>query len=457
MGSNHNTYQHQPLDHTKRTIRVLQIQRGTRNAIHCTLKHIDLRDDQHVCLSYMWGAPDPTYTIYINSRPFRIRGGLNSFLTHAKRLKVKDWLRIDAICINQMNDDEKNHQVHLMADIYRSAKHVLIYPGEFSGIIGVASQIECLNQRKSFPLRDDERVYSLHDLYRFLPRSSRLEHFLNLPYWSRIWIIQEIFVAKEKFVISKVGLLRWEFVVSFVQGMRLGARHHLKRHGKRHANWRASGSFTNFLDNLQMGPEGIFELLGVFRESACADPRDSIYGLLGLIPVPDDFQVNYAVSLPVLALNVLRAFGSGARPEDLFNYIKTINESMHVHIAPVCTDCHPIPGTGIKHESTQLWQGFEGLRACYPAHENVEFVLLAEDLAAGLCTANESAKSHKEAGLLSIDDVCNLPPAQLYGSRCQRCSKVLFDERLIGDLNFDLLADNALGVRFSNVWRLFYP
>ena len=44
-------------------------------------------------------------------------------------------LWVDAICINQQDDNERNQQVALMGQIYSVAQHTVIYLGQSSPVI----------------------------------------------------------------------------------------------------------------------------------------------------------------------------------------------------------------------------------------------------------------------------------------------------------------------------------
>jgi hypothetical protein len=56
-------------------------------------------------------------SIRLNDTKYLVRNNLFEFFEHVE-LELDDYYWIDAICINQSNDQEKNHQVGMMKDIY---------------------------------------------------------------------------------------------------------------------------------------------------------------------------------------------------------------------------------------------------------------------------------------------------------------------------------------------------
>jgi len=121
-----NYHGYQPLDHSLRQIRLLQIWYavGTED-IHARLRHVSLdeKPDYHA-LSYYWGPPDKQKPIYIEGQEVLIRRSLHCFLSVLceKRQVLPVWL--DSICINQRDIAERNLQVSMMGDIYRGAQRV---------------------------------------------------------------------------------------------------------------------------------------------------------------------------------------------------------------------------------------------------------------------------------------------------------------------------------------------
>lgn len=149
------------------------------------------------CLSYTWGAPEITNTVLLNGRPMGVRRNLHEFLDMVvQRLSIDpSWLGagaiwIDALCINQNDDVEKSTHVQHMGSIYEHAEEVLIWLGNSSAIGGL---FEWLN--KSQRIRDKIALFVPQDRTPKRLRDALSELGVH-PYWTRAWILQEIYLAK---------------------------------------------------------------------------------------------------------------------------------------------------------------------------------------------------------------------------------------------------------------------
>ncbi|KAF5530785.1 cytochrome P450 monooxygenase [Fusarium mexicanum] len=116
-----------------RQIRLLDIC-STEPDIELRLEVADLDQALHFhALSYEWGDPKLTEAITVNGHSIQVTQNLANALRYApKHIEPTEGrLRIwaDAICINQKSDEEKNHQVPLMGDIYSMADVVLCWLG----------------------------------------------------------------------------------------------------------------------------------------------------------------------------------------------------------------------------------------------------------------------------------------------------------------------------------------
>jgi len=94
---------------------------------------VDLNDKpSFTALSYVWGCKtNPRHSIFCKSHDFdvKITEGCYEALWHIRKKFGAVTIWIDAICINQNDDEEKETQIAFMKDIYMSAKVVYVWLG----------------------------------------------------------------------------------------------------------------------------------------------------------------------------------------------------------------------------------------------------------------------------------------------------------------------------------------
>ena len=138
----HDGYRHIPLE-TSRSIRVLRIEPAPNfsDPIHCSIWQISIDTSSeppnaYTALSYVWGAPHGTEEIFCDNKTLLITPNCEAVLRALRGGPYASCLWIDALCINQKDDEEslaeKNHQVRLMGEVYRRAKLVLVWLGAVS-------------------------------------------------------------------------------------------------------------------------------------------------------------------------------------------------------------------------------------------------------------------------------------------------------------------------------------
>lgn len=124
---NGNLYQPLP---TGKSIRLLQLQPGPRDEpISCNLQPANFNDNlpAYEALSYVWGSSSDTRPIICNGREMAITRNLRNALQRLRRHDSTRLIWVDAICINQWNDEERGHQVRHMGSVYQRATRVLIW------------------------------------------------------------------------------------------------------------------------------------------------------------------------------------------------------------------------------------------------------------------------------------------------------------------------------------------
>ena len=192
-------YKFCPLPNPSTDIRILKLREGEpKTPLHCTLTTRPLKSKLHPtyeALSYHWGDGEPTEEIALNTREkdfpdlFMVRPNLASAL---KQLRYPDrprYLWIDAICINQDDNSERNVQVALMDGVYGGASEVCVWLGDADENSGLA-------------LSFISRVVILDDFDRLVADSrtphewAALSDLMKREWFSRRWVVQEIALAK---------------------------------------------------------------------------------------------------------------------------------------------------------------------------------------------------------------------------------------------------------------------
>ncbi len=117
-----NIYQYERLSRESQ-IRIFtlfpSISRGSK--LRGRLRVVDIDSDvQYDALSYVWGAYDSSGCVIIDGSACATKCPPSKvFSKHLRRRDKERSLWIDAVCIDQKHDAEKNQQVKMMGDIYR--------------------------------------------------------------------------------------------------------------------------------------------------------------------------------------------------------------------------------------------------------------------------------------------------------------------------------------------------
>ncbi|KAI1204607.1 heterokaryon incompatibility protein-domain-containing protein [Annulohypoxylon truncatum] len=314
MARSANTVDYEPLPADGSQIRLVTIHPGgKRKKIKCTVSNFPFPSDEthgpeYEALSYVWGDARTRTPITLNSRPFRVTTNLESAL-RALRLRDKERLVwIDALCINQTSTAERSQEVRRMSAIYSRAETVIVWLGRVKELSD-ADQV------------DDDRVEAklrglLDALADLRPQDTEAEAaaavldrtgdpiyalrllrtFFYRPWFNRIWVLQEITLAKTGTVVYGDMRIGWDRLVQAADALRrlqLGRYTHL---------WRLSGAAR--LDSVLRcrvrirGSDArgehpsrahveLNELLWQTRFHEWTEPRDRLFGILGLVKGDD--------------------------------------------------------------------------------------------------------------------------------------------------------------------------
>lgn len=223
-------------------------------------------------LSYTWadasGNRARSDTIFLGARwtPLAITANCAAALRQL-RSEGKAVVWVDAICIDQNDTTERSHQVGLMRDIYSRASSVFIFLGNDGHEPTLDGALMSRMSEKCF--------YGGPSVQLFWESSRDLEGLKALferPYWSRLWVIQEVLLSKQAVVVLNDK--------SVPLSTLLGNRPLDVKYGSYFPAWTQliGSSVRDYGD-----PVAVSELM--LKTSSChaSDARDRIFALLGLV------------------------------------------------------------------------------------------------------------------------------------------------------------------------------
>ncbi|KAK4167844.1 heterokaryon incompatibility protein-domain-containing protein [Cladorrhinum sp. PSN259] len=309
---------HEPLNRSSAEIRLLTLLPGDNSApLSCELRKCSLRAAiclRYDALSYAWGDKTNKRAIIVNGRIVLITTSLEAALRHLRYPFRRRTLWADAICINQNDALEKNHQVPMMGQIYFKASLVISWLGEstsdaktaFNFVYGLGPHkfgLPSLPRSKGFP-RFMHRFGDL-ETARLEEVSLGITDILCRPYWSRMWTYQEAFLAQPEATLRCGNLaMRHSDIIRATEFVSARVSWEYALYLRQSAVNKASQNSTTLLlrktpniltnklaaSSLRHQAPFLSEFLIGTSTRTCQDPRDRLYALYGLLP---DLQAEY--------------------------------------------------------------------------------------------------------------------------------------------------------------------
>lgn len=263
--------------------------------IKIDLEIVDLNDQlpnrpEYDAMSYVWGSPELSNTIYVGKgkETVKITANLDEAIRYMRYPDRPRTMWIDGLCIDQQNVEERGRQVAYMCYIFWGATRVIVWLGKaahdsdraMDTLRRVASQTASDKSTEGASGLDERQSEEFAPAVHL--QDAELLSILALlrrPWFERIWVRQEVAEAgEESLVACGTKTLSWMGVrramtsidIALASAIRLFSREFQNRFDAAH-------------HLIQCGVPALKFLRLYLCGAKCTDPRDRVYGLLGIL------------------------------------------------------------------------------------------------------------------------------------------------------------------------------
>ncbi|RYP12250.1 hypothetical protein DL765_007435 [Monosporascus sp. GIB2] len=358
-----------------RLLRILSSITGSSNDWSYELVHACLSSaPPFEAISYTWGSPETTHQILIDGLPFIVSEKVYRLLTAVGSLTRTGYVWIDSICINQTDAVEKSSQIMLMREVYSRASVVIAWLGEADESLAAAAREMVEEFAEQFKSGTGNAVeYYIRYAHSPDDRLPALQAFLNNPWFTRMWVIQEVAMSRELHVVYGREKMAWhslEAAMAFCAApwaaQMLATQHRRDIQAVSPSLIENALTLAEVRNTIPNEPGDFAKAVAfIFRAFGASDPRDKVYAILALTSAaehellkPDyrktveevyTFAATYIYLyspsnypfriLPDAGVGLRRNFGhlpswvpdwsAKARAGSVFEHFATFNASMH--------------------------------------------------------------------------------------------------------------------------------
>ncbi|KAK0616756.1 heterokaryon incompatibility protein-domain-containing protein [Immersiella caudata] len=311
------SYEYEPLPPD--TFRLLRLVYDSNSLSGCTISLVQAaytKPPKYFAVSYTWGDPHAwaSQTITVDGRSMAVATNVRRIINfhaplHKNKAKI---IWIDAVCINQRSTGEKTSQVRRMDEIYRNATGVTVWlddAGDSDNTSARKAHALCWRLFLCRTAADASAVcrgiamgFDRQLLLRDPQAWEALLVLLTRPWFLRVWVFQEVVLARRVRVVRGGEALPWYLIANAGEMC------------VRYSNFpvvgetlRRRGNFSNSSDWIEEPPElyhpalfeahrkreregkrgrsldGVTELLRMCRGFLATNPRDKVFALVGLV------------------------------------------------------------------------------------------------------------------------------------------------------------------------------
>lgn len=346
------------LDPGTREIRLMtSLKVDAKGRVECKLMTVPLRScPPFTALSYVWGDDADRVPIRVDGQTFQATKSLASALQYIPRHwkskfpgrdETELWVWADAVCINQRDPNERAHQVQLMKEIFSGAEVVMCWLSSasmpffddsydddrreyslrtaFETFELINQELRIVEEESGKPILEmdhsDERLIGWLGRWAELRDGSpdgewpywlnrkwyAVDYFFQLQYWSRVWILQEVALARDPLLFCKSSSLSFPDTFSRVMAwfdvLAYGklpdpsfiwpGRWHSFMNEDRLRYDLVSGHWQVWMSQHTKSDKksSWFTMFNSF-DLVASEPKDYVYGMLGLMGI--EIEVDYS-------------------------------------------------------------------------------------------------------------------------------------------------------------------
>ncbi|RSM03811.1 hypothetical protein CEP52_007197 [Fusarium oligoseptatum] len=289
-------------------------------------------------LSYVWGSPEKTQSIFTPTGCVPVTENLHAALSRLRDGSLPRIVWADAVCINQDDMEERDRQVKAMAKIYAKASRVIVWLEETpaGGHGDAPSDGDLALEEIRRAAAGSGSVQSSAN------RSSHkaVLHLLQRSWFRRIWVLQEVAAARHVLIMCHSTEIEGHAFCSGLKHLDLSEAPAVQSRIKsavyliKDAVFRPKAVVSSS-DRFSLGIASLGELVDMYHNREATDRRDKVYALLGMssdVTIRADLMPDYKASWKDLFYRLVRSLvGEVASVETWDNKeIATIRSDVYV-------------------------------------------------------------------------------------------------------------------------------
>jgi len=273
---------------------------------------------EYEAVSYAWGRDAASSTIRCNGKDLGVTPNVEAIIrVLSTRTDSTGVFWIDSICINQASISEKNTQVPRMSSIYSEARLVWVWLGEASREVETAlvflEKVAAITESTASFSDSESLLNESHECFKGKDASSErapkcfahrefldqvrdtrqyydavdtnfIIDLLNLPWFHRVWPIQELALSKSAVLIFGSMSLPWHSFVHALSTVQVYEHLHDRSRSNPASYYDDTECYRSIARAVHApgGKVSLSEIFRVTRPKLSTVPEDKVYGLYGM-------------------------------------------------------------------------------------------------------------------------------------------------------------------------------